>query len=631
MLDVLRRGASTWISKLLLGLLIVSFGVWGIADVFRGFGTNTAYHVGSHEIGVMELDQNYQRELQQVSRRIGRPFNKDEALKTGLSQQILSKVVTEATIAEAARLQGLAVSDATIRDEILKDANFKGADGAFDRNRFVELLRSNGWNEDMYVLRRRVDLLRSQLLDGLAGGQPAPKVLIEAADRFRNETRAVKYAVLSAAGLGDLGKPSDADLDTFFKERARAFRAPERRTVAALVLDPASIARPGDVTDDDAKADYEARKATFVTPEKRRVLQIALPDAAAGEAIDAALKAGESFEAVAEKNGQKAADIDLGLMAKSAYVDPKVGDAAFAIAAVGDVSPIVEGRFGRVILKLVEKVDGTTTPFAEVAGRLKQEIAAKRAEGDLLSRHDQIEDALAGGAKLAEIAQRLSMKITDLTAIDREGRRADGSKPADVPRYDDLVKGAYESDVGVENDPIDLGGKGFMWYAVTAIDPAHDQTLDQVRDRVLAAWTAEKTAERLAEKAKGLTDRLDKGEDFDEVAKSAGLEVKTSAAFRRGEKVEGLPATAVAAAFAGPDGHTATVSGEANDTVLVKVVDVTPPAFFAESDEAKTLANDVSGSIRNTLLETWLRLATRDIGVTANRAVIDRVTGHARD
>ena len=109
MLDVLRRGASTWISKLLLGLLIVSFGVWGIADVFRGFGSNTAYHVGSHEIGVMELDQNYQRELQQVSRRIGRPFNKDEALKTGLSQQILSKVVTEATIAEAARLQGLAV------------------------------------------------------------------------------------------------------------------------------------------------------------------------------------------------------------------------------------------------------------------------------------------------------------------------------------------------------------------------------------------------------------------------------------------------------------------------------------------------------------------------------------------
>lgn len=631
MLDVLRRGASTWISKLLLGLLIVSFGVWGIADVFRGFGSNTAYHVGSHEIGVAELDQTYQRELQQVSRRIGRPFNKDEALKTGLSEQILSKVVTEATIAEAARLQGLAVSDATIRAAILEDPAFKGPTGAFDRSRFADLLRSNGWNEDMYILRRRTDLIRSQMLDGLGGGQPAPKTLVEAFDRHRNETRSVKWARLTAASLGDLGTPAEADLEAFFKDRARAFRAPERRSVTALVLDPDAIARPGDVTDDDAKTEYEARKATFATPEKRRVLQIAVADAAAGEAILGELKAGTSFEAVAEARGQKRADIDLGLMAKSGFVDAKVADAAFAIAAVGEVSPIVEGRFGRFVLKLVEKVDGTSKSFAEVADQLKREIAAKRAETDLLSRHDQIEDALAGGAKLSEIAGRLSMKLTELAGIDREGRLPDGSRPGDVAKYDDLVKGAFESDVGVENDPLDLGGKGFLWYAVTAIDPAHDQTLDRVRDRVLAAWTAEETAKRLAEKAAGLTARLDKGEDFDEVAKSAGLTVATSPAFKRGDKVDGLPATAVAAAFGGPEGHATAVSGEANDTVLLKVVDVTAPTFFAESDEAKAVAAEISGSIRNTLLETWLRLAMRDVGVTSNRSVIDRVTGHARD
>ncbi|NLH81443.1 MAG: peptidylprolyl isomerase, partial [Phyllobacteriaceae bacterium] len=496
MLDVLRRGASTWISKLLLGLLIVSFGVWGIADVFRGFGSNTAYRVGSREIGVIELDQDYQRELQQVSRRIGRPFNKDEALKTGLSQQILSRIVTEATIGEAARLQGLGVSDQTIREEIFRDPNFKGPNGAFDSNRFVDLLRSNGWNEDMYVMRRRADLLRSQLLDGLSGGQPAPKVLAEAIDTYRNETRAVKYAILGAASLGDLGTPSDADLQAFFTERARAFRAPETRTIAALILDPASIARAEDVTDDDAKADYESRKASYATPEKRRVLQISVADEAAGQALIDELKQGESFEAAAEKRGQKPADIDLGLMPKTGFVDPKVADAAFALPAVGDVSGVVEGKFGRVVLKLAEKVDATAKSFAEVAPELKKEIAAKRAEGDILSRHDQVEDALAGGAKLDEIAKRLSLKLTTFDRVDKQGRLADGTKPAGVAKYDDMIKGAFESDVGVENDPIDLGGKGFMWYAVTAIDPAHDQTLDQVRDRVLAAWKAEETSKR---------------------------------------------------------------------------------------------------------------------------------------
>ncbi|MCE1237481.1 MAG: SurA N-terminal domain-containing protein [Hyphomicrobiales bacterium] len=631
MLDVLRRGASTWISKLLLGLLIVSFGVWGIADVFRGFGSNTAYHVGAHEIGVIALDQDYQRELSQISRRIGRPFNKEEALKTGTSQQILSKIVTDATIVEAARLQGLAIPDETIREAILKDDSFKGPNGAFDRNRFVELLRSNGWNEDMYVMRRRTDMIRAQLLDGLSGGQPAPKAMVEALEQYRNETRKVRWAILTGASLGDLGAPDEADLQKFFAERARAFRAPERRTVAALILDPAAIARPGDVTDDDAKAEYDARKSAFVVPEQRRVLQISIVDTAAGAKALDDLKAGKSFEAVAEDLGQKAADIDLGLMAKSAFVDPKIAEAAFALPAVGDVSPIVDGRFGKALLKLAEIAPGATKSFAEVAPELKKEIAAKRAEGDLLSRHDQIEDALAGGAKLDEIAKRLSMKLTELTAIDREGRLADGSKPADIAKYDDLVKGAYESDVGVENDPIDLGGKGFMWYAVTAIDPAHDQTLAQVHDRALAAWKAEETAKRLAEKAKALTERLGKGEDFDEVAKSAGLDVKTSDAFKRGEKAEGLPAAAVTAAFTGPEGFVTTAASDAGDTVLLKVEDVTPPAFFAESEEAKAAAAQLGGSVRNSLLETWLGLATKDIGVTANRAVIDRVTGKARD
>jgi peptidyl-prolyl cis-trans isomerase D len=631
MLDVLRRGASTWISKLLLGLLIVSFGVWGIADVFRGFGSNTAYHVGSHEIGVAELDHDYNREIQQIARRSGRPFTKDEALKTGVGQQILSRIVTDATIAEAARLEKLAVSDQTIREDILRDPTFKNAAGGFDRNRFNELLRSNGWNEDMYIVRRRADMLRAQLLDGMVGGQPAPKVLVEALDTFRNETRSIRYAVLSAAGLGTIAPPDEATLKTFFTDRARAFRAPERRTLSVLVLDPASIARPDDVSDDDAKTEYEARKARFTVEEKRRVLQVRVADAAAGATFLAALKGGKTFEQAAEDLGQKAEDIDLGLLARSAFADQTVAEAAWSLGAVGDVSGVVEGKFGPVVLKLADRVAGSSKSFAEVAPELKKEIAARRAENDVLSRHDQIEDALAGGAKIDEVAARLSMKVRAVDGVDREGRLADGKPVAGIPHWDDVLKGAFESDVGVENDAVDLGGKGFLWYAVTKIDPAHDQTLDEVKDRVVAAWTAEEVARRLGDTAKSLTERLAKGEDFETVAKSAGLEVKTSPAFKRAEPPEGLSTKVAAAAFNGPEGHVGTVTLDNGDTMLLSVADVTPPTFFAESDEAKTAASRISGSLRNSLLEVWLGQVRTDIGVTMNPAVVDRVTGRIRD
>ena len=167
MLDVLRRGASTWISKLLLTVLIVSFGVWGIADVFRGFGSNTAFKIGKTEIGVAELDMLYNRELRAYGQQAGRPINKDEALRSGLSRAILGRITTDATFREAAHDLRLAVSDEAIGKEIVADPVFKGASGGFDKNRFVGLLRDNGFTEATYVAQRRTEILRTQIVDAL--------------------------------------------------------------------------------------------------------------------------------------------------------------------------------------------------------------------------------------------------------------------------------------------------------------------------------------------------------------------------------------------------------------------------------------------------------------------------------
>lgn len=632
MLDVLRRGASTWISKLLLAVLIVSFGVWGIADVFRGFGSTVAYEVGSTEIGIAELDQTYARELQQFSRRIQRPFTKDDALKTGLAQQILSRVVTEATFTEVARNARLGISDKEIAAEILDDPNFKGPSGAFDRNRFVDLLRSNGWNEDIYVSKRRADALRSQLMDGIAGGMTAPKTLLEAIDQYRNEQRSVRYVTLSAASLGEIAPPSDADLATFFEARKVAFRAPETRNFDALLLDAASITRPSDVTDDDAKAEWERQKSRFTTPEKRRVRQLTFDDLAAAKAAAAKLDAGTTFDQLVAERGAKPEDLDLGLLPKTSFLDSKIADAAFAMAKVGDVSRVVEGRFRATILELAEIAPATEKPFAEVSAELKLEIARRRAETDILARHDQIEDALAGGAKLREVAARFDMKPIIVDKMTKEGKLPDGKTFSAVPDAEKLIGAVFESDVGVENETLDLGGKGFVWYAVTAVDPAHDRPLAEVKTEVLAAWTAEETAKRLAEAAKTITERLTKGEAFATVAAEKGLDLATTAEFKRDDKPEKLSPAAVAAAFAGPDGHVAAAAGvKEGERIVLQVASVTVPAYFGETDDAKGLAEKTAGSLQNTLLESWLARVQKDIGVRAHQQNIARVIGRTKD
>lgn len=630
MLDVLRRGASTWISKLLLSLLIVSFGVWGIADVFRGFGSNTAYKVGSTEIGVAELDNAYQRELRMVSQRAGRPVNKDEALRSGLSQQILSKIVTEATLRDAAKDLRLGISDEVIGKEIVADPAFKGPNGAFDRNRFVELLRNNGLNEAFYVTQRRDEILRSQLLDAIGGNIVTSQAFLEALDQYRNETRTVRTTLISAGTLGEIAAPSDADLTTFYEARKAAFRANEVRTVVALKLDADAIAKPGDVTEDDAKAEYEREKARFGTPEKRRVLQIAFDDVAQADAAVAEMKAGKSFEAIAEARGIGEKDLDLGLMTKAAFLDAKIADAAFALPAVGATSGVVVGRVRPVVLKLAETVAGTQKSYDEVAADLKLEIARKRAEGETLTMHDQIEDALAGGAKIADVANRFHIPPITLTGLGRDGRLADGSKP-DLPQFDKLLAGVFESDVGVENDPIDLGGHGFMWYAVTAIDPARDRPLAEVKDKVVAAWKAEEVSKKLAAAADGVKERLAGNASFEDAVAPIGAAVTTTQPFRRGDTPEGLPPAAVAAAFDGPEGHFASVPGNGEDRIVLQVASVTPSTYFPGTDAEKALAANVAGSLRLSVLEDYVRAEQKLLGVTGNPQVIGRVTGRSKD
>ncbi len=630
MLDVLRRGASTWISKLLLSLLIVSFGVWGIADVFRGFGSNTAYKIGKTEIGVAELDNAYGRELRQMSQRAGRPVNKDEALRSGLSQQILSRIVTDTTFREAADSLRLGISDAAIAADIVADASFKGTNGAFDRNRFVDLLRTNGMNEAYYVTQRRADLVRGQLLEGVSGGVSTPQAWLEAVHHFRNEARTIRYATISASTIGTIAEPSEADLATFYEARKVAFRAAETRNLAVLKLDAAAVAKPGDVTEDDAKAEYERQKARFGTMEKRRVRQISFEDTAQAEAALAEIAAGKSFVEIATARGLEEKDIDLGLMAKTGFIDPKVADAAFALPAVGARSGVVAGRVRPVLLELAELVPGTQKTYADVSADLKLEIAKKRAEADVLTLHDQIEDALAGGTKIADVATRFHMVAQVIDHLSRDGTVADGSKPS-LPLLDKLVNEAFESDVGVENDPLDLGGHGFMWYAVTAIAPAHDRPLTEVKDRVLAAWKAEETAKRLAETAKAVTDRLAKGEAFDAAIEASGLKVETSADFKRADKPEGFSPAMIAAAFAGPEGHVASVAGPGDSRVVLQVASITPPVYFPGTDEEKELGQAISASLRRGLLEDWVRAVQKDIGVSVNQQVVARVTGRAKD
>jgi len=240
MLRGMRKASSNWLGKIIMsvvmGVLIVSFGIWGIADMFKGFGQSTLAKIGHTEISTEQFRQVYTDRLQQIGRQFGRPLTSDQARAFGLDRQVLQQMVAEAALDEDARRLGLGQSEEAVKKMILDDPNFKNPNGAFDPVRFTQTLRQYGFTEQRYVAEQRRVSLRRQIANTVSAGLEPPKVMLEAANRFANEQRTIEYVKLDAAQAGNIDPPSPEALASYFDDHKTQFRAPEYRKISFVVV-----------------------------------------------------------------------------------------------------------------------------------------------------------------------------------------------------------------------------------------------------------------------------------------------------------------------------------------------------------------------------------------------------------
>ncbi len=626
MLDSMRKHASGPVAKVLIGILIFSFAIWGIAGALSGIGTNTVAQVGNTEITVVDFDRAYRRELQNVSQQVGTQVTPDQAKAFGLPNQVLARLITEAALDDQADSLNLGVSQDTLVKEIGADPAFKGPAGTFDRAYFVQVLRANGLNEDDYVLERRSVERRKQIADSISGGATMPAVLAQALHTYQTEARTIRYIVLPASIISDVGEPTAELLTTFYNEHKADWRRPELRELSVLTLAPEDVARPSDIDDAAAQKAYEADKAQYSTPEARHVYQLIFSDQSTAEAAAARLKGGASFESVVEETGKKLVDTDLGVVTRDKLIDPKVAEAAFSLPS-GGTSDVILGSFGPVLLQVTDIQPASVEPFDSVKAAIKQNLALAQARADIGSLRDSIEDARAGGSTLQEIATKNKLTLKTIN-VDQAGNGADGAAVADIPVKDALLKAAFESDVGIDN-PYLNNGDGIVWFGVTAIDPAHDRPLEEVKDKVIAAWKAATTTEHLAAKAKETAARLSKGETLDAIADQLKLTVQTDANQTRGSKPPADFSTdALKAAFAGPKGYATAVAGVNPDQQIVLQVDsITDTPFVKDDTTQASLTKQLADAMQNDLLQQYIAELQNQLGAKVNQQALQRVIG----
>src|SRR5205814_1035927 len=220
MLRGLRKASSNWLGKAVMaavvGFLVISFAIWGIGDIFRGFGRSTVAKVGRTEITVEQFRNFYNERLRQFSQQVGRPISMDQARAMGLDRLVIGQLISEIVLDETARKLGLNLSDADVAKQITADPAFKGPNGQFDRFRFEQIIRNAGYTEPRYLAEQRRRLIRRELAGTIATGMDAPKALIEAVNRYQSEQRSIEYVLLDRTLAGDVPSPSPDVLAKYF-------------------------------------------------------------------------------------------------------------------------------------------------------------------------------------------------------------------------------------------------------------------------------------------------------------------------------------------------------------------------------------------------------------------------------
>jgi len=618
MLDSLRKASGTWVAKLLLALLVVSFAVWGISGtIFTGVGSSVVT-AGSTKVSAMEYRLAYDRQISVMSQQFGTRLTREQAQAFGIDDQVLAQLIAGAVLDEQASQMGLGLSRDRIALLTAEDPAFRGASGRFDRQQFEFVLRQVGMTPEEYLRNREQVAVRQQIVEAVSDDIRIPQTFLKAMALYRGEDRTVEFVTLPRAAVEPVAAPTDAQLNEYFEANKTRYAAPEYRKIAYVKLEPSDIADEKAVTDEMIAAEYERTKARFTQAEKRTIEQVVFADEAAANAAAARLREGASFEEVVAAEGKTMADVQLGTFSRDQVADPAIAEAAFALQQ-GQTSGVVRGSFGHLLLRVTQVTPEVVRPLGEVSAEIRRDLALDDATRAISDVHTNYEDARAGGETMAEAAKRFNLHVVTIDSVDKQGRAPDGSE-VDLPEKQELLQGAFESDVNVENPAINLGAVGFLFYEVLETTPARDRKLDEVRDRVVADWTDQEARNKLAALAEDMRKQLDAGTPFAEVAAARNLEVQTKRGLKRDGNDSDFDRAGVAAVFGVLKDKTGVTPGaDGNAQIVFKVTEVIEPLDTDAASVPQQTADSLSSGLADDLLDQMVAKLRGQYGVSVNR------------
>lgn len=580
-----RYGAWVVVGVVLLGL--AGFGTGGLSGNIRSIGS-----VGEKEISVTSYQRALNEQIRGISAQFGQQISFQQAQAFGIDQLALNQVVMLRTLDNEAAELGVSVGDERVFARLQAIPSFQGA-GGFNRETYRLALQQSGQSAAEFETGIREETARTLLQGAVISGIPAPDAYADAVVQFISETRSITWAVVDESALtAPVPGATPAAQQEYYDANPEEFTLPESRAITYVWLTPNMIIDEMVVPDEAVERLYEERIAEFRQPERRLVERLVyLNQDLAQEAFDRVAAGAATFEDLVIERGLTLTDVDLGDVSQDDL--RSAGEAVFA-AETGEVVGPFNSSLGPALFRMNAILAAQETTLEEATPNLRDELAAEAARQFINDSADPIIDLLAGGATMADLAERTDMQLGTLNWTPEN---TDG-----IAAYDAFRREAAAVQEGQFAEIFDLADGGIFALTLDGIVPPTLQPLDDVRDAVSVAWQAQARQDAIMEKAAEIAADILPLTGFDTV----GLVPQVEENLSRRSFVEGTPPDFNAAIFEMTIGEVRVIDAE-NRAIIVRLDNTAAPDLNDENviAQREAIAENTRAGIAQDIFDAY--------------------------
>jgi len=626
MLEALRQASKSWIMKVILSLLALTFVVFFGSSNFGGSGgtssrvANSVIEVDDVDYSLRQISREFNDQIQQISQASGQRIDPQSPIAAGVLEQAIATLVTRSLYDVAARDLGVSASDSAVLEAIRRIPAFQGPGGAFDRSLFGGYLRQAGLSEAQFIDGARGDLQRSQYLGTLRAGIAVPNAMLDALYKYRAEQRVAQLATVSTSTVTGLSTPDEAQLAKFYEENKQFFQAPEYRRATLAGLTVAALAADTIIDDEEVAQTYADRLNLFQQAERREILQGIFLDRESADKAAAMIAGGRPFAAAVEEVAGFP-PLPLGTIERSGIAVAELAEAAFS-ANAGAVAGPIESPLGWQLLYVVSVLPEETQPLKDVADDLRRAIALEQARDDIFDTLNSVEDGLAAGSTLEEVARENGLEVQRLEDFSPAGLLRSGEALSAEPLAG-IVNSVFTTDQGEVGDVVETPDGGFFIVRVDAITAPRIEPLDRVRDRATTAWMDSERLRLARERATEMAERARTGASLKKLAEEFGAAFETTEPFDRTGLGSTISGALIAPLFTAKEGDVVQAQTQ-NGIGVARLVEIRKVSSGGDSFERDDLRTQLADAMNRDMAQQLVEALRDRYSIDVDRDTIEQ-------